>query len=178
MAKWTAFPYDDTDYNVSAAALKKQWARLHVGDVEPLPKDAAVLAACNVWEDARHVPVRVVDKGSFPWSEHYSALQAEVPDAAEPSTLLDRPLLALLDRADLLLIAGQASSHCVKATVEHLVEHLPSRRPERLVLLADCMSPVAGFEPQATAFLAAMRAQGVQTLTQAQVANRMLAAAP
>ena len=45
MAKWTAFPYDDTDYNVTAAALKKQWARLHVGDAEPLPKDAAVLAA-------------------------------------------------------------------------------------------------------------------------------------
>ena len=139
---------------------------------------AAVLAACNAWEDARHVPVRVVDKGSFPWSEHYSALQAEVPDAADPSTLLNRPLLARLDRADLLLIAGQASSHCVKATVEHLVEHLPSHRPERLVLLTDCMSPVAGFEPQATAFLAAMRAQGVLTLTQAQVAHRLLAAAP
>lgn len=45
MAKWTAFPYKDTDYTPSAAALKKQWARLHAGDAEPLPKDAAVLAA-------------------------------------------------------------------------------------------------------------------------------------
>ena len=45
MAKWTAFPYDDTDYSLSAAALKKDWARLHIGDAEPLPKDAAVLAA-------------------------------------------------------------------------------------------------------------------------------------
>ena len=45
MTKWTAFPYDDTDYNVTVAGLKKQWARLHVGDAEPLPKDAAVLAA-------------------------------------------------------------------------------------------------------------------------------------
>jgi hypothetical protein len=45
MAKWTAFPYDDTDYSVTAAALKKQWARLHIGDAEPLPKEAAVLAA-------------------------------------------------------------------------------------------------------------------------------------
>jgi tetratricopeptide (TPR) repeat protein len=45
MAKWTAFPYDDTDYSITAAALKKQWARLHLGDAEPLPKDAAVLAA-------------------------------------------------------------------------------------------------------------------------------------
>ena len=45
MAKWTAFPYDDADYSVTAAALKKRWARLHVGDAEPLPKDTAVLAA-------------------------------------------------------------------------------------------------------------------------------------
>ncbi len=45
MAKWTAFPYDDTDYSLSAVALKKQWPRLHVGDAEPVPKDAAVLAA-------------------------------------------------------------------------------------------------------------------------------------
>ena len=45
MAKWTAFPYDDTDYSVTAATLKKQWARLHVGDAEPLPKEAAALAA-------------------------------------------------------------------------------------------------------------------------------------
>ena len=45
MAKWTAFPYDDIDYSVTAAALKKQWDRLHIGDAEPCPKDAAVLAA-------------------------------------------------------------------------------------------------------------------------------------
>lgn len=45
MAKWTAFPYDDTDYHQDTAALKKQWARLHTGDAEPLPKDDKVLAA-------------------------------------------------------------------------------------------------------------------------------------
>ena len=45
MAKWTAFPYDDVDYSLDAAALRKQWARLHAGDAEPLPKDDKVLAA-------------------------------------------------------------------------------------------------------------------------------------
>jgi tetratricopeptide (TPR) repeat protein len=45
MAKWTAFPYDDTSYAQDAAGLKKHWARLHIGDAEPLPKEAAVLAA-------------------------------------------------------------------------------------------------------------------------------------
>ena len=45
MAKWTAFPYSDADYSRDTAALKKQWARLHLGDAEPLPKEAPVLAA-------------------------------------------------------------------------------------------------------------------------------------
>ncbi len=130
----------------------------------------AVLAACNAWEDRQHRPVQVVDKGSYPWSEHYSALQAEVPDAAEPATALNQPLLQRLDGASTLLVAGQASSHCVRATVEHLVQHLPGGQPARLLLLTDCMSPVAGFEPQAEAFLAAMRGLGVRCLPQAQAA--------
>ena len=45
MAKWTAFPHDTAGYTYDAAALKKNWARLHAGDAEPLPSDAKVLAA-------------------------------------------------------------------------------------------------------------------------------------
>lgn len=44
MAKWTAFPHAG-DYAFDAASLKKNWPRLHQGDCEPLPKDAAVLEA-------------------------------------------------------------------------------------------------------------------------------------
>ncbi|QDL39154.1 tetratricopeptide repeat protein [Rhodoferax sediminis] len=44
MAKWTAFPHAG-DYEFDAASVKKNWARLHAGDSEPLPPDARVLAA-------------------------------------------------------------------------------------------------------------------------------------
>ena len=50
MAKWTPFPHPG-DYQFDAASLKKQWARLHAGDAEPLPKDAAVLQA---WAHFHH----------------------------------------------------------------------------------------------------------------------------
>jgi len=43
MAKWTAYPYELHD--LDAGAVKKQWARLHAGDAEPLPKDAKVIEA-------------------------------------------------------------------------------------------------------------------------------------
>jgi len=45
MSKWTAFPYDKSDYAYDAASLKKHWARLHAGDAEPWPKDDKVVAA-------------------------------------------------------------------------------------------------------------------------------------
>ena len=45
MAKWTAFPYDNAAFQYDAASLKKHWARLHAGDAEPFPKDAAVQQA-------------------------------------------------------------------------------------------------------------------------------------
>ncbi len=44
MPKWTAFPHPG-DYAFDATSLKKSWARLHQGDCEPLPKEAAVLQA-------------------------------------------------------------------------------------------------------------------------------------
>ena len=126
---------------------------------------ADVRAAYNDWEETRLRGVRKVTKGENPWTEHYSAIQAEVPDAADEHTQMNTAFLADLDRAGLLLIAGEASSHCVRATTEHIVANLPGGRPERIVLLTDCMSPVGGFEAQHQAFLDEMRAKGLRLMT-------------
>ena len=134
---------------------------------------AAVEAAANAWAERCLRQLRFVPKGMNPWTEHYSALQAEVPDAADPDTQLNRGLLRTLDEADLILIAGEASSHCVRATTEHLVQHLPGGASQRLVLLTDGMSPVHGFEAQAQAFLADMRAQGVRLATIAEMQDEL-----
>ncbi|RYX96074.1 MAG: hypothetical protein EOO28_08535 [Comamonadaceae bacterium] len=44
MATWNAFPYAG-DYSFDTESLAKNWAKLHRGDAEPLPKDPAVLQA-------------------------------------------------------------------------------------------------------------------------------------
>ena len=127
---------------------------------------AEVLAVCGEWQLQRQRAVRNVFKGTNPFTEHYSAIQAEVPDTDDPETALNTRLLQALGAADHLLIAGEASSHCVRATTEHIVQHLPRLQagwtPARITLLTDCMSPVGGFEAEHTGFLDAMRAQGVQ----------------
>ena len=127
---------------------------------------ADVLAACGDWQLQRQRAVRNVFKGTNPWTEHYSAIEAEVPDADDTSTALNTVLLQSLGQADVLLIAGEASSHCVRSTTEHIVQHLPRLVPgwqaSRIVLLTDGMSPVAGFEAQHQAFLDGMRKAGAQ----------------
>jgi nicotinamidase-related amidase len=130
---------------------------------------AGLQAALDAWADAQGRNIEIVTKGENPWTEHYSALQAEVPDGDDARTGLNTGLLARLDAFDRVLIAGEAGSHCVRATVEHLAAHLPSRRPGKLVLLTDCMSPVTGFEAQQAEFLAAMQAQGLRLSTSVEV---------
>ena len=130
---------------------------------------AGLQAALDAWADAQGRSVAVVNKGENPWTEHYSALQAEVPDADDVRTLLNRPLLEALDGHDRILIAGEAGSHCVRATVEHLAAHLPSGQLGKLVLLTDCISPVGGFEAQQAEFLAAMQAKGVRLAVSTEV---------
>ena len=44
MAKWNPFPHPGA-YAFDTASLRKNWTRLHRGDCEPLPTDAAVLKA-------------------------------------------------------------------------------------------------------------------------------------
>ncbi|MFJ3462493.1 cysteine hydrolase [Achromobacter spanius] len=134
---------------------------------------ADVRAAYGRWEEDRQFIVRKVPKGANPWTEHYSALMAEVPDADDPRSQLNRGLLDSLDRSDLILIAGEAGSHCVKATVEHLAEHLPGGNLSRIVLLTDCMSPVAGFAHAQSSFLQRMRDLGVQERTSTDMARAL-----
>ena len=128
---------------------------------------ASVLTACRQWQDLQHRAVRHVFKGMNPWTEHYSAIRAEVPDAQDPETGLNTALLAQLRASSQLVIAGEASSHCVRATTEHIVDNWGSDDFSRIVLLTDCMSPVGGFEAAHTAFLQRMHAIGVRCETSA-----------
>lgn len=130
-------------------------------------------AAYNSWEDRTLSVVNKVSKGSNPWTEHYSAVQAEVPLDDDPATQTHEGLIAMARAAHLLLIAGEASSHCVRATTEHIVAALGRAAAGKVVLLTDGMSPVGGFEAQQAEFFAAMAAQGVQHATCEQILPRL-----
>jgi nicotinamidase-related amidase len=136
---------------------------------------ADVRAAYNRWEDAQLGIVNKINKGSNPWTEHYSAVMAEVPDADDPDTQLNRGFIDLLKKADRVFITGEAGSHCVRATTEHIADNFAQADLHKLVLLTDCMSPVTGFQAQYDDFVHAMLARGLQVAKSTDVLPELLA---
>ncbi len=118
--------------------------------------------ALKQWEQ-RFACVDFVTKGSNILTEHYSAVQADVPDANDPATQLNTRLIQALEQADLIAIAGEARTHCVANTVRDIANQFsdPSQ-VKKLVLLTDATSDIPGFEAHAQSFLNEMTARGMQ----------------
>ena len=123
------------------------------------------------WERSEFGNVDYVTKGSNPYTEHYGALMAEVPDPDDPSTQLNGELIRILQDADIIGIAGEASSHCVRETVLQVAENIGDEHLKKFHLLTDCMSPVQpapgtpDFPKIAGDFLVAMKARGMVLTT-------------
>lgn len=121
--------------------------------------------ALGEWS-SRFALVDFITKGSNPFTEHFSALQAEVPDPADPGTQLNAGFLSTLEQADLILLAGEAGSHCLANTVRDIATAF--RDPawvRKMVLLTDATSPVPGFEAYQDAFIRDMTARGMGLAT-------------
>jgi nicotinamidase/pyrazinamidase len=133
----------------------------------------AVNTELGAWEQQRQRQAVRVLKGLNPMTEQYSAIAAEVPDAADPSTQANRELIERARPAPggALFVAGEAASHCVAATLADLFAAFSPAERARVVVLADCMSAVGGFEAQGEAFLENARAQGASVLTTSEAAR-------
>jgi len=118
---------------------------------------------------ARRAQSWVEMKGELPLTENYSVFSPEVTEGHDKKALGQRNRV-LLDRLladDAIVVAGEAASHCVKSSVEDLLQEIQARDPKlarKVYLLTDCMSAVtvpdgkggflADFTPQAEAALA------------------------
>ncbi|HEX5362637.1 MAG TPA: hypothetical protein VFW59_00045 [Gallionella sp.] len=124
---------------------------------------SAVKRAIDKWGREQMAQVDYILKGMNPKTEHYSAIRAELPDGNDPSTMPNRSLLQKLSAADTVIVAGEALSHCVANTVRDIANDIGEENIRKLVLLADCASPVTGFEKLGADFLDEMRARGMQS---------------
>lgn len=91
----------------------------------------------------RSSPV-LIAKGQDPFSEMYGIIKAEyAPEGYTNTAVLD-----MIAQSDEVYIAGEASSHCVLSSAVQILRHFGDRKDitNRITVLEDCMSPIAGFE--------------------------------
>jgi nicotinamidase-related amidase len=85
-------------------------------------------------------------KGDNPLTEHYSMLGPEVTEGPDGDRLADKEvhLVEELLAFDVVVVAGQAKSHCMAWTIDDLLQHYAVREglAQRTYLLEDCTSPV------------------------------------
>ncbi|MFA5488447.1 MAG: hypothetical protein WC284_04430 [Candidimonas sp.] len=86
-------------------------------------------------------------KGLSPFTENYSVFSPEVMTSHNGITLGERntQTLDMLCKADAVIIVGQAASHCVKSSIDDLLDEINQRDPslaEKVYVVRDCMSSV------------------------------------
>jgi nicotinamidase-related amidase len=96
---------------------------------------------------ARHSQTQFEIKGNNPLTEHYSILRPEVLEGADgyPIAQKNMHLIQQLLDFDVVIIAGQAKSHCIAWTVDDLLNEIQQVDPslaKKVYLLEDCTSPV------------------------------------
>jgi len=83
-------------------------------------------------------------KGGNPLTENYSVFQPEVKNIVNKAQKNTHFLSNLLTY-DVIIIAGQAKSHCVAWTIYDLLNEINAQDPDlakKVYLLEDCTSPV------------------------------------
>jgi len=95
---------------------------------------------------ARQTQTLLVTKGEHPLTENYSVFEPEVKTLGDLNVgSFDSGLFEALMTHDRVYIWGEASSHCVAATLESLHDRILTTNPsfmERVFIIEDCMSPV------------------------------------
>ncbi len=84
---------------------------------------APLMEAYDDWAEATGGWINFITKGFWPWTEHYSALRADVIDPTVPATQLNTMVIDDANGADLVGWCGWAGSHCLRWTALDAVNY-------------------------------------------------------
>ncbi|AGF46566.1 nicotinamidase-like amidase [Candidatus Kinetoplastibacterium desouzaii TCC079E] len=115
--------------------------------------------SCLKWEKTHIKNVEFFLKGLNPLTEQYSAVELT---NNKNQIIKNNKILSFIKNSDKLIIAGEASSHCVKKTIEDLIKYLQPNDLKKIIVLSDCMSPVYGFADNTNNFFLCIEKEGIQ----------------
>jgi len=107
---------------------------------------------------------QTVAKGTYPFSEHFGAFHAQIPDAERPETQLNQSLIKTLEYFQNVYLAGEAKSHCVANSLKQVMNEAPDLAA-KFIILEDAMSNVTGFENIADPIYSRAKKMGIRFST-------------
>ncbi len=122
------------------------------------------------WTESQRIPT-IIKKGYQRNTESFGIFEAEYDDGSYGAEF-NAHLMDSLYNEDLpIVIVGEASSHCVKRSVEQLLTFLEDHNVvnTNMILLSDCTSPVPGFEMIAEKFIQDIKSRGVMVCTSSEL---------
>lgn len=135
-----------------------------------------------------------VTKGQWPWTEHYSAMMADVPDPTRDETQMNASLVNDAFGADVIIWTGWAGSHCLKWTALDAINYFEPSDQDKLlgkknefiaksVFLEDACAAVANvpggpdFAQWRRDFLDEVSSRGARVMTTHDIVKELKAAA-
>jgi len=103
----------------------------------------------------------VVQKGEYPFTEHFGAFKAQITDTSVPETQLNMRFMEALNKYDTVYLSGEAKSHCVANSLKQILDELP-KLAKKIIILEDTMSNVTGFETLAEPIYKRAKEMGVK----------------
>jgi len=129
-----------------------------------------LMEAITEWEGTLR-NAEFIFKGTVPITEHFGAFKANVPMADYKSSLFNADLYDLLFSYDNIVIAGEASSHCVASSIYQMFKNIRVHEDDekefagKIIYLKDACSPVPGFESLSTDLKNFLLSKGVKILS-------------
>lgn len=133
-----------------------------------------LLDAYMRWAEQRPGWINFITKGDYPFSEHYSAIQADVPEPNVPKSHINAALLSTLGNADMVLWAGWAGSHALAHTCRDAINFFGAEMnslAKKSVLLTDACAAIGDafgstvFQDFREAFVNEMKGRGMRLAT-------------
>lgn len=106
-----------------------------------------IMHALDEWRDTTGRSVRYTFKGETPYAEQLSAFDGT--DSSWQDERSSEEMVARLAMCETVTFAGEAISHCVQESVISYLDQIRragGRAGQKVFVLTDCTSPVAGFD--------------------------------
>lgn len=158
-ALFTSISYDDVKHGVWFAQYDPMGALHYLEELEKNGKKHTIwpphcISGSDGWAIVKPVKEAVDEwcvknasfynlcfKGEHPSTEHYSIFKAAVTIPNHRNTQFNQELIHVLSLYDEIIIFGEAATHCVRESLNDILENVPDLA-KKITVLTDCMSPI------------------------------------